>query len=180
MMFTRLRATQALPCSRTEFMAMSSPQAERVLFAACKVEASFLGLREHIIHRVPAMKQPYPSMNASWLVLTFISDRFLLSVDNNAVIIWDSSTLASSSPGVVSSPWAHFTLSHFLGYAVCHSTLYIAIARVYVDHQRSVVSDPCRLTPDRAQCRHLFSSPPYGAKRKVSWELALGSRVSVA
>jgi hypothetical protein len=182
MIFTRLRATQALPCSRTEFTAMSSPKAERVLFAACKVEASFLERRAHIIRHVPCMKQHNTSMNASWHVLTFISDRFLLSVDDSLVVIWDSSTLASSSSsGVASPPWAYFALTRFLGYTVYNSTLYIAIARVHVDHRRSVVSDTCRLAPDRAQCCHLFGSPPFiRGKRKVSRGLLLGSRVFVA
>ncbi|KAH0836449.1 hypothetical protein J3R83DRAFT_8056 [Lanmaoa asiatica] len=142
MLFTRLRATQALPCSRTEFVAMSSPQAERVLLAASKVEASFLELGGRIPYHIPAVKQPYSSMHAStcsWRVLTFVSDRFILSVDNNAVIIWDTSTIASSSPVVASSPWAHFTLSHLIGYADCFSTLYIAISRDHADHQSAVI-----------------------------------------
>jgi len=117
---------------------MSLPEAERVLLSASRVEASFLEPRERIAHHIPAVKQPYSLMDAStcsWRVLTFISDRFLLSADSDAVIIWDTSTLASSSPAVASSPWAHFSLSNFLGYVHCYSTLYIAIARV---QQRSV------------------------------------------
>lgn len=145
MMFTRMRATQALPCSRTEFMAMSSLQAERVLFAAYKVEASFLELRNRSAQHIPIIvKQPYSSMNpptCSWRVLKFVSDRFLLSVDDIAVIIWDTSKLASSSSAIASPPWAHFTLSNIIGYADCYSTLYIAIAHVHVDHKRSVVSN---------------------------------------
>lgn len=184
MMFTRLRDTQALPCSRAEFTAMSFPQAERVLVVASKIEASFLQLRERIAHQIPAIVQPYSSMNAatcSWRVLTFISDRFILSVDTAMVIIWDTATLASSSPAVVTSPWAHFTLSNVLGYVDHYSTLYLAIARVHADHQRYVVLDLCRLTPDRMiQCRHLFCTPPsVGGKRTSSWALALGSRVSI-
>ena len=147
MMFTRLRATQALPCSRTEFAAMSSPQAERALFAASKVEASFIELREHVTQVPGPVRQSHSSRNTStgsWRVLAFISDRFLLSVNNKAVIIWDSSTLVSSSPAVAPTPWARFTLSNFLGYAVCYSTLYIAIAGGHGGHRRSVISDTCR------------------------------------
>ncbi|KAF8548848.1 hypothetical protein OG21DRAFT_1515831 [Imleria badia] len=155
MMFTRLRDTQALPCSRAEFTAMLVPQAERVLVAASKVEASYLQLREHVAHHIPAVKQPYSSMNAatcSWRVLAFISDRFILSVDTTAVIIWDTTTLASSSPAVASSPWAHFTLSNLLSY-VCYSTLYLAIARVHPDHQSAIIySVP--LPPSEANENH--------------------------
>ncbi|KAF8449349.1 hypothetical protein L210DRAFT_2660735 [Boletus edulis BED1] len=142
MMFTRLRATQALPCSRTEFTAMSFSQAERVLLTTSKVEASFLHLRERLAHHIPAVKQPYSSMSASacsWRVLTFISDRFILSVDMTAVMIWDTMTLASSSPAVATSPWAHFTLSNLLGHVDCYSALYIAIGRVHADHTSAVI-----------------------------------------
>ena len=132
-------------------MVMSSAQAERMLLAASKVETSFLHHRERIAHYIPAVKQPYLSMNAStcsWRVLNFISDRFILSVDNTAVIIWDSSTLASPSPAVASTPWAHFTLSNFLGYVDCYSAVYIAIGRPHQDTQKCVASDAFRITSD--------------------------------
>lgn len=153
MMFTRLRTIQALPCSRTEFATMSSQQAERVVFAASKVEACFLTL-ERIVHHIPVIKQLFPSTNASTYscrVLSFISDRFLLSVGDNVVIIWDMSMLPSSSSTVASTPWAHFTLPNLLGHVYDHSTLYIAVAHAHVDHQRSVVLDVFRLVliPDR-------------------------------
>ncbi|KAG8215088.1 hypothetical protein J3R82DRAFT_8509 [Butyriboletus roseoflavus] len=101
---------------------------------------SFLELRERSAHHI--VKQPYSSTNTStcaWRVLTFVSDRFLLSVDTTVVIIWDTSKLASSSLAVASPPWAHFTLSNFIGYADYCSTLYIVIARVHVDHKSAAI-----------------------------------------
>ncbi|KAH0836446.1 hypothetical protein J3R83DRAFT_8052 [Lanmaoa asiatica] len=74
---------------------MSSPQAERVLLAASKIEASFLELGGRIPYHIPAMT--YSPMSAStclWHIFTFVSDRFILFADDNATIIWDMSVIS--------------------------------------------------------------------------------------
>jgi hypothetical protein len=138
-LFNRMMATQPLHCSQSEIEAMSVPDIELALFAAFQVEKSFLMPRQY-------MKRIMPSSNAdegSLRYLSFVRDRFLLSVDHTmAISLWDipehsSSTMVPSHPCArVSLPSWHL-LTHSL--SIDRSTLYIAVTQA----KRSVILDSC-------------------------------------
>ena len=156
--FAHLRTIQALPCSRTEFTAMSPQQAEHTLLSASEVEACFLKSKEHILYHIPAVKRTHTPA-CSWRMLAFISGVLLLSADDHAVVIWDTSMHALRSSTVVPTPLARFTLSNFLCHVYDNSTLYIAVSLTHANFQRSVVSFTFRLSLDHVQCSHLFCFP---------------------
>ncbi|KAF9219736.1 hypothetical protein BS17DRAFT_788691, partial [Gyrodon lividus] len=132
-LFNRMRATQPLPYSRSEFEAMSAPEIERVLLTAFEVEKSFLVPRERMGHIIPTSKQDIGSL----CYLVFVLDRFVLSADNTTVIsLWDASELPSSTI-IPSYPRARLSLPTWtlLAHSLSpdNSILYIAVS----SHQRA-------------------------------------------
>ncbi|KIJ05769.1 hypothetical protein PAXINDRAFT_103643, partial [Paxillus involutus ATCC 200175] len=133
-----MRATQPLPCSRSEIEAMSVPEIERALLAAFQVEKSFLMPRQYMKHIMPSSNVDVDE--ASLCYLSFVRDRFLLSADNTMVIsLWEISELSSSTV-VPSYPCARVSLPSWglLAHSLStdRSTLYIAVtqlqrARIY-------------------------------------------------
>lgn len=141
-----MRETHPLSCSQTEFASLSTWQSERLLVRASKTEKLFQTLREHSQHHIVPDGQTRKT--GPLTALSFLSERFILSVDDTTVVyVWDMSKLALSADAP-SFPCARLTLVgwHFVTYSMTtdQSTLYV----VLVKSARYVVAGVCRSTSD--------------------------------
>lgn len=132
-MYHHIRQTHPLCCSRSEFAALTPWQSERLLVQASRTKRVFQTFREYPQHRI------LPSGQTRKLgplaALSFLSERFLLSVDETTVVyVWDISKLASSEDeNAPSFPRARLTLVgwNFLTYSMTidRSTLYVVLSK---------------------------------------------------
>jgi len=130
-----MRQTHPLSCSQSEFAALSSCKSEHLLVKASKTEKLFQTFREHAPYRIfneRTMRRP--------MVLSFLSGRFLLSVDYmTEVNVWDMLRLGPSSEAP-NFPCAHLpalTSREFVTYSMTtdHSTLFV----VFQAHTKYVI-----------------------------------------
>ncbi|KAF8548855.1 hypothetical protein OG21DRAFT_669641 [Imleria badia] len=141
--YYHIRQTHALGCSQSEFAALTPCQSERLLVRASKTQRVFQTFREH------PQRHIFPSGQTRKLgplaALSFLSERFLLSVDETTVVyVWDISNAGSAvDEEAPSFPRARLTLVgwKFLTYSMSndHSTLYVVLSKGARAHIFSLV-----------------------------------------
>lgn len=127
----RMRHSYPLSCSPSEFAALAVSQSERLLVRASRTEKRFTTSKRKIQHRIVPNGQTRRIV--SLVALSFLSERYLLSVDDTTVVcVWDIWELSSSAE-VPSFPCARLTLVEwrFVTYSMSfdHSTLYIILSK---------------------------------------------------
>ncbi|KAI9573847.1 hypothetical protein HD554DRAFT_2053152 [Boletus coccyginus] len=133
--YDRMRQTHPLSYSQSEFAALSSCKSERLLVGASKTEKLLQTFREHAQHRIFKFPAGRTRKTISRLAaLFFVSERFLLSVDDTtAVYVWDMSELGASVAEAPALPCARLALARwrFVTYSMTidHSVLYVILER---------------------------------------------------
>ena len=126
-----MRYTHPLGCSQSEFAALAPWQSERLLVRASKTEKLFQTFRGHVQHHI--FPDGQTRKIGPLVALSFLSERFLLSVDNTTVVyVWDTSKLGSPADAPA-FPFARLTLvgwdfvTHSM--SIDHSTLYVVLVK---------------------------------------------------
>ncbi|KAG8215083.1 hypothetical protein J3R82DRAFT_8504 [Butyriboletus roseoflavus] len=126
-----MRNTHPLSCSQSEFAALAASQSERFLVRTSRTDKLLKTYREDTQYRIIPNGQAHKSGPLS--ALSFLSERFLLSVDKATVVcVWDMSKLEPSAE-TVAFPCSRLTLvdwcfvTHRMSFD--HSTLYIILSK---------------------------------------------------
>ena len=128
--YYRMRETHPLSCSKNEFAALPPWQSERLLVRASKTEKMFSSFRESAQHHLVPSGQTLKI--GPVVALSFLSERFLLSVDDTTMVyVWNMSKLSSAEAPAF--PCARLALVgwKFLAYSTSsdHSTLNVALSK---------------------------------------------------
>jgi hypothetical protein len=129
--YDRMRHTHPLGCSQSEFAALAPWQSERLLVRASKTEKLFQTFRGDAQHHI--FPDGQTRKIGPLVALSFLSERFLLSVDDTTVVyVWDISKLGSPAE-TPAFPCARLTLVgwSFVTHSMStdHSTLYVVLVK---------------------------------------------------